>query len=60
MRRRKTEIQWLIQKRRELLSPAPFAELADIEKEIEHRPRYVGPGPWISAVEHTSTDQKER
>ena len=42
MQHRKMEIKWILQKRRELLSPRPLEKLEDLEREIEQRPRYVG------------------
>ena len=46
----KLERQWILQKKRELLSPDPLDSLDELEGEVEQRPRYVGPGPWIEVV----------
>ena len=58
MRHRKIERQWILQKRRELLSPHPLEKLDDLEREVEQRPRYVGPGPWMAAVQEGDTDKE--
>ncbi|WP_020614250.1 hypothetical protein [Sediminispirochaeta bajacaliforniensis] len=35
---------------KELRSPAPLANIDDLDKEIESRPNYVGPGAWIAVA----------
>jgi len=60
MQHRKIEIKWILQKRRELLSPRPLEKLEDLEREIEQRPRYVGPGPWITAAQSKGKGRTDR
>ncbi|MFO7730253.1 MAG: hypothetical protein R6V86_05770 [Spirochaetia bacterium] len=35
----------------ELLQPQPLNNLKELEKIIEPKPHYVGPGPWIKAIQ---------
>jgi hypothetical protein len=58
MRHRKTERQWILQTRRELLSPRPLECIDDLEREVGQRPRYVGPGPWLAAARKNDTDKE--
>lgn len=33
-----------------LLSPEPLASIDELDREIESRPNFVGPGAWIAVV----------
>ncbi len=41
-----------IRKRKlELQQPKPLSQLRELEDIIEPKPNYVGPGPWLKAVQ---------
>jgi hypothetical protein len=35
----------------ELLQPQPLNNLKELEKIVKPKPHYVGPGPWLKAVQ---------
>jgi len=35
----------------ELLQPQPLNNLKELEKIVEPKPHYVGPGPWLKAIQ---------
>lgn len=43
----------------ELLQPQPLTNLKDLENIVEPKPHYVGPGPWLKALQAAvkTTDQ---
>ncbi|HDQ14214.1 MAG TPA: hypothetical protein ENN41_05315 [Sediminispirochaeta sp.] len=56
-----SRIEELIKSRKkELLSPEPLRELADLEKIIDPKPNYLGPGAWIKLCTELSREGEDK
>lgn len=38
-------------RKQELQEPKPLSQLRELEEIVEPKPHYVGPGPWLKAVQ---------
>ena len=58
------DIHKVRQRKTELMQPQPLSHLEELEQIVEPKPHYVGPGPWLKAVqakaEHASASKKEK
>lgn len=41
----------IMKRKIELQQPKPLSHLRELEEIVEPKPNYVGPGPWLKAVQ---------
>lgn len=47
-------------RKQELQEPKPLSQLRELEEIVEPKPHYVGPGPWLKAVQKKTALSKSR